>query len=121
VSHERLRMPTPTGEVADGYQAFALPAVFGEHLPMVDLRFRTGERIGFSYAWLTMVKMHTDRIELSFTTGTLVMIRGRNLSPVYGALVNHQAVYIHEADTPTASLVPSTVPLVDGIEVKASA
>jgi hypothetical protein len=113
-------MPTPTGEVTEGYQAFALPAVFGEYLPMMDLRFRTGERVGFSYAWLMTVKLHTDRIELSFTTGTLVTIRGRNLSPVYGALVNHQAVYIHEADTPTAALVPPTVPLVDGIEVKTS-
>ena len=114
-------MPTPMGVGEDGYKAFALPAVYGEYLPMVDLRFRTGERIGFSYAWLTTVKLHTDRIELSFTTGTLVTIRGRNLSPVYSALVNHQVVYICEADTPTASLVQSTVPLVESVEVKTSA
>ena len=119
MSHERLQLPpTPVSDTSEGYQAFALPAVYGEYLPMLDLRLRTGERIGFSYAWLTAVTLHTDHIELSFTTGTLVTIRGRNLSPVYGALVNHQAVFIHEADTPTALLVSSTAPLVDGIEVK---
>jgi hypothetical protein len=115
--NERLQMPNPVGVVAEEYQAFALPAVYGDYLPMVEFRLKTGDRVALAYAWLTAVKFHPERIELSFTTGAAVTIRGRNLTPIYSALARHQAVYVHEADAPMALLVSDSASLVDAIEV----
>jgi len=97
----------PSGQArVVGYRAFAIPTVFGDYLPMVEFRLRTGHRFGFSYAWLTA------------TNGTQVTIRGRHLLALYTALVRHQVVSVNEADEPTSLLVAESQPVVESIEVQ---
>lgn len=119
MSHERLLMPTlPTGAAHEPYQAFGLPAVYGEYLPMVEFHLRTGDRISLPYGWLTAVKLLADGISVTFTTGAQVSIKGRNLLPVYYALARQQAVFVHEANDATALLIAESSPVVENIEVK---
>jgi hypothetical protein len=117
----RLQLPR-TEELSSApeeYQAFTIPSTFGEYVPMVELRLKTGERVGLPYPWLGEVRMSASVISLSFTTGVTVSIRGRNLSALFAALVKHQAVYVREADAPTAELAPESSVVVEAIEVNA--
>lgn len=119
MSGEGLQLPaTPIGEIEEGYRAFSLPTVYGDFLPMVEFRLRTGDRVGLAYAWLSSAKLEDGSISLTFTTGASVLIRGRNLHSLYVALVRHQAVSVHEADEPTALLVGESFPVVTALEVK---
>ena len=115
----RLQLPQAPPVTTEGeeYQAFAIPATFGEYVPMVELRLKTGDRIGLPYPWLGEVRLNSPVISLSFTTGVTVSIRGRNLTPLFSALLRHQAVFVWEADAPTVGLMPESAPLVEVIEV----
>lgn len=122
----RLLMPrlSPSGgRAGDGeYAAFALPATFGETPPMVELRLGSGNRVGLPYAWLSEVGYDpSEGVTLTYTTGVSVAIRGRNLGPVYAALVAQQAVYVRAADPPTAELAGDELPVVTGIDVRRTA
>ena len=120
-----LSMPRAAGLAAAGdadYRAFALPATFGESPPMVEFVFATGNRVGLPYAWLSEVTFDPSAgVTLAFTTGAAVAIAGRHLGPVYAALVAHQAVYVREADPPTAELAGEGVTVVEGIRVDKAA
>jgi hypothetical protein len=114
----RLRLPLVPVEATgrcEGYQALGVSEIFSEAV-MVELRLRDGERIGLPYPWLGQVRFKPPTITLSFTTGVQVTIHGRNLDPVFSALLRHQAVYIREADRPTLLLAAGT--LVESIEVE---
>lgn len=121
----RLLMPRPAPDEGDGdgeYRAFALPDRYGEALPMVEFRLVTGGRVGLPYAWLSQVTYDPSAgVTLSFTTGAAVAITGRHLGPVYAALLAHQAVYVREADPPTAELLGPGVPVVEQVRVDRSA
>ena len=116
-----LSMPRAAGLAGAGdadYRAYGLPATFGESPAMVELVFATGNRVGLPYAWLSEVTFNPSAgVTLAFTTGTAVAITGRHLGPVYAALVAHQAVYVREADPPTASLAGDGATVVEGIRV----
>ena len=118
MSSERLQMPASTLGEVEGYRAFAIPTVFGDYLPMVEFRLRTGHRFGFSYAWLTAANFQPEGIVLAFTNGTQVTIRGRHLLALYTALVRHQVVSVNEADEPTSLLVAESQPVVESIQVQ---
>jgi len=120
----RLRMPppvaapVPAGAGDADYQAVGLPATYGEVPPMVELWLSTGDRVGLPYAWLSEARFDPSAgVTLAFTTGVAVTVRGRNLGPVYAALVAHRAVYVREADPPTAELLGVGVPVVEAIRV----
>ncbi len=116
----RLLMPLAPAEEAgptEEYQALGVSEIFSEAV-MVELRLRGGERVGLPYPWLGQVRFRPPAITLSFTTGVEVTIRGRNLGPVFSALLRHQAVFIREADAPTSLLVRGAAPLVESIEVE---
>ena len=118
----RLQMPHPAAaslaESEDGYRAFALPSTFGEFVPMVELRLANGDRVGLPYPWLVEVRFDPSAgVTLAFTTGATVVIRGRHLGGLFTALLRHQAVYVREADPPTAELLADGVPVVESIRV----
>lgn len=112
-------MPNPRAVEAapDGYAAFALPAAFGEYLPMVELVLKTGKRVALPYPWLAAEFDPADGISLAFTTGAAVAIRGRNMAGLFSALVRHQAVCVREADRAVAELAPDAAALVEAITV----
>lgn len=114
--------PVPAGEADADYRAVALPATYGEVPPMVELWLATGDRVALPYAWLTEARFDPSAgVTLAFTTGAAVSVRGRNLGPVYAALVAHQAVYVREADPATAELAGGGVPVVLAIRVDRAA
>lgn len=117
----RLSLPRPAALAGAGdadYRAFALPATFGEFPPMVELVLASGNRVGLPYAWLSEVTFDPSAgVTLAFTSGPAVTITGRHLGPVYAALVAHQAVYVREADPPTAELAGDGVTVVEVIRV----
>jgi len=113
--------PAPAGEAQpDPYEAFIVPATFGETVLMLELVLRTGDRVGLAYPWLGQATYRPPVIKLTFTSGIGVTIRGRNLGPLYAALLRHQVVSVFEADAPTAALVPESLPLVERIQVEAN-
>ena len=112
-----LPIPSPPKfDVTNGYQAFGLTPTFGD-VVMLDVRLRTGQRIGLPYPWLGEVLYDPPRISLTFTTGAVVVLEGRNLDELFESLLRHQAVYIQEADRPTAELVAMSVPVIESIAV----
>lgn len=119
----RLLMPRPVAFPDDptgdgGYRAHALPDRYGDSPSMLELRLATGNRVGLPYAWLSEVTYDPSTgITLAYTTGAGVTITGRRLGPVYAALVAQQAVYVREADPPTAELLADGVPVVESIRV----
>ena len=113
-----LRIPNPPKFDAPpgGYQAFGLTPTFGDVF-MLEVRLKTGRRIGLPYPWLGEVLYDPPRLALTFTTGTTVVLEGNNLGELFEALLRHQPVYVQEADRPTGELVPASVPVIEIIEV----
>ena len=112
-----LPIPNPPKfETLESYQAFGLTPTFGDVF-MLEVRLKTGRRIGLPYPWLGEVLYDPPRITLTFTTGAVVVLEGRNLDELFEAILRHQAVYVQEADRPTAELVAVPVPVFESIEV----
>lgn len=63
---------------------------------MLDLRRKTGDRMALPYTYLTAVTFDPSKgITLEFT-GHQVVIHGRNLEPVYVAIVAYRASWLQE-------------------------
>ncbi len=112
-----LQIPDPPKfEPLEGYQAFGLTPTFGDVF-MLEVRLKTGRRIGLPYPWLGEVLYDPPRLALTFTTGTTVVLEGNNLGELFESLLRHQAVFVQEADRPTTELVSHSMPVIESIEV----
>jgi hypothetical protein len=118
MSENRLQFPeAPAVESIPGYRAFAVSETFSD-VTMLDVRLKSGNRIGLPYPWLARATWEPPEMTLVFTTGTEVTIRGRNLDELYFSVIRHQCVYVCEADSSTQLLLAETVPMVEWIAVK---
>ena len=112
-----LSIPNPPKfETLGSYQAFGLTPTFGDVF-MLEVRLKTGRRIGLPYPWLGEVLYDQPRLSMTFTTGATVVLEGVNLGELFEALLRHQAVYVQEADRPTKELVSLSVPVIESIVV----
>lgn len=82
-------------ETPDRKPFSVLRATGGQEL-MLDVRFNTGDREGFAYAYLMKVKFNpSGSITAIFTTDTVV-IEGRNLLPLFDGLLIHAVRFVQE-------------------------
>jgi hypothetical protein len=103
-------------EQKESYSAFAISQTFDSQLTL-DVRLKTGVRIGLPYPWLARAEFNPPELILAFTTGVQVSIKGRNLTDVYAAIIRHQAVFICEADQATQLLTDAREAVIESIEV----
>jgi hypothetical protein len=106
------------GEPGGGYRAFGLTEAFGQYPAMLELRFRTGNRVAFAYHLLGRAEFDPSAgITLLFPDAT-VRVRGRNLGPLFTAVREQQAVWVWEADRAIADLAPDRAAVVEAIAVE---
>jgi hypothetical protein len=65
---------------------------------MIDFRGSDGTRYALSYRDLKTAELTTDLALVLEFTNHHVIIRGRNLTPVYDAVVGRTALYVQEND-----------------------
>jgi len=106
----------PKLDVLERYSAFGLTPTYGDVF-MLELRLKTGRRIGLPYPWLGQVLYDPPQLSLVFTTGTTVVLEGSNLGELFESLLRHQAVYVQEADRPAKELSGPSQPLIESIAV----
>lgn len=103
-------------EAADEYKCMKLLAGNEGQGLMLELRFKTRNSIALPYSYLTKVTYDPSvGITIEFA-GDTVQITGRNLDPVYHALVHHKAASIRERDE-TDDTLPNTECVVSRIVI----
>lgn len=81
---------------------------------MVDFRGHDGRSLAVPYTTLTSLTLEEGNgIALEFTEYR-IGVRGRNLRPLYDALVQHRVVFIQEGDL---DFVSESEPFVDSIVI----
>lgn len=76
----------------------------------LDLCLRTGDRWAFPYSYKTAIKFDLSGTIMIYFTTHVVTIRGRNLKPLYEALITHTLICVREAtDEFTENLEDNTV------------
>jgi len=83
--------------------------------PMLDLRGHNGVALALPYRLVRSIAFHPgDGITVEFRDHRIVL-RGRNLRPLYDHLVDHRITFIQEDDFDAA---PETATFVDAIVVE---
>lgn len=86
--------------------------------PMLDLVFRSGKIRSFSYTYLAEVAYAPgDTITLTFTSGTQVVIEGRNLSRARQQLRLHRADELRECRQSELDAVGEEISQVESITI----
>ena len=89
-----------------------------QHEIMLDVRRKTGDRIGLPYTYLTAVTFDpSEGLTLQFSTHT-VRIKGRSLQKLYQPLLLHQVSYVQE--TRVGASRPGDETVIDGSDVEES-
>jgi hypothetical protein len=84
---------------------------------MLELRLKTGDLKAIGYSYLVGVDYNPGvGIVIDFT-GHKVNVTGRNLLPIFNALVRHRVTYIREFDA-SADLAEESATVVLGIAVE---
>lgn len=94
---QKLLAPSPPPAESRALAVLAPPQI------MLELRSRSGRRVGFPYAYLVEVSLEypTDDevyLELIFTARK-VRVRGRNLAPLFEGLLRHSVRLLEESAT----------------------
>lgn len=66
---------------------------------MLDLRFKTGNRLAIPYGYILSVALDPSKGIQIRLADMKVIVTGRVLGPVYAAIVNHTALAIEESVT----------------------
>ncbi|MBX9580311.1 MAG: hypothetical protein K2X87_08395 [Gemmataceae bacterium] len=99
---------------AAGYRAFD-EAGEGAAPPMLEFRRKTGSSLALGYAWLARAEYDPAAgITLRYPDGYVTRL-GRNLYPVYAAILRHRARWVWEADRPSTALAGDGEPVVEAI------
>ena len=99
-------------------RAFVLENEHGHALEL-DIKLRTGDRWGLPYAYKTAIEFNlSGDLTIHFTTHT-INIKGRNLSPLYDALVAHRVAQILEHDNEFDDL-PEQATVINSITIVAA-
>lgn len=88
-----------------------------EDSPPINLeaRFRSGDTCFFAYAYLSYCRFELGgTIELHFAS-RILRLKGRNLQPLYAALVKHGVASVQQAETGEQD--PEHATSIDNIEV----
>ncbi len=84
---------------------------------MLDVRTLTGTRLALSYLYLNSIFFDASGvIVLSFGSQN-IRIEGRNLAPVYEALLNHSVRFIQQENADLEKEVPETETFISAIEI----
>jgi hypothetical protein len=95
-------------------EPYAVAEPPAERPPMIDFRGHNGNSFALPYHKLMAMAFHpTSGIRLEFREHNIV-IRGRNLRPLYDHLLQHRVIYVLEDDFDAA---PETATFVDSINV----
>lgn len=98
----------------DPAAAFGLVVEDEEGPPMVEFRGHDGRSLAVPYSRLLSIDLRPDLgVSLRFPEHH-VTVRGRNLRPLYEALLRHRVTYVQEGDLDTVS---EDDPFVDRIVV----
>lgn len=84
----------------------------------LDLVLRGGDHWGFQYAYKPVMHFDASGIITLYFMNHTVTIKGRNLLPIFQALLDHSAREISEQETEFDSL-PDGATAIDSIKVKA--
>ena len=110
-SMDRITLPNPS----DLMQPFEVAPPPNERPPMVDFRGHNGNSFALPYNQLMAMAFHlTTGIRLEFREHTIV-IRGRNLRPLYDHFLQHRVIFVLEEDLDTA---PESATFIDSIDVE---
>lgn len=108
---DQLTFPNPT-DLTRPYDVVE-PAT--ERPPMIDFRGHNGNSFALPYRHLTAMAFHpASGIRLEFREHNIV-IRGRNLRPLYDHLLEHRVIYVLEDDFDAA---PESDTFIDSISVE---
>jgi hypothetical protein len=95
-------------------QPYAVAEPPDERPPMIDFRGHNGNSFALPYDNLMAMAFHPiSGIRLEFPEHNIV-IRGRNLRPLYDHMLQHRVVYVAEDDFDAA---PETATFIDSINV----
>ena len=87
------------------YRAFGVNRG-GRQVLMLDVRTLTKGRLGFAYSYLENVLFdESGFLVLSFGTAKIT-VEGRNLAPLYEALLNHKVRYVRQENPNIEKDVP---------------
>ena len=104
---------------APKYQEAFILATAGEYPPMVRFKFETDNVHALAYAYLVGIEYRkSGTITLQFTSHT-VEIKGRRLDRLFGSLVNHQVISVHQHSI-TEVRPPAGDCCVDSLTIKAN-
>jgi len=88
----------PPLEAEGEFPAFSILSADRQQKLMVDFRFLNGNAKALSYSYLVACDLNPSKgIELDFS-GYTVTLAGRNLRPVYDALVSQRCAVVREMD-----------------------
>lgn len=83
----------------------------------LDLRFKTGDRWAFPYAYKTAMHFNLSGVITIYYSTNMVTIAGRNLGSLYAALIGHTVAEIQEHESEFAD-VPEGEAVVTAITVQ---
>lgn len=84
----------------------------------LDLRFKTGDRWAFPYAYKTAIHFNLSGVITIYYSTHMVTINGRNLASLYAGLVGHTVAEIQERESEFAD-APEGEPFVTALTVQA--
>jgi hypothetical protein len=81
-----------------GDKAFSLLSADRRHKLMLEFRFKTGNAVALAYSYLVSVHLDPSKaIRMDFS-GYEVILSGRNLAPLFSALVSQRVAVVREMD-----------------------
>ncbi len=83
----------------------------------LDLRFKTGDRWAFPYAYKTAIHFNLSGVITIYYSTHIVTINGRNLATLHAGLVGHTVAEIQEQESEFAD-VPEGEPFVTAVTVQ---
>ena len=102
----------------ESYRAFSLARGVQQFIPMLELRFADGSARAVEYSMLEEVVFDPSTgVTLGF--GKLsVIVGGRNLRPLFAAIVRHAVRWIRQADRGAMFELPESATVAESIRVE---
>ena len=112
--------PAAGGDGTDEFRCYAALRGPRQVAFMLELRFADGNGDAFDYGMLGRARFDPSAgLVLQFGTG-LVTITGKNLRPLFEAVLTHRVAWVAEADDPAAAARDPDACVVTAIEVAAA-
>lgn len=106
--------PSPPLQAVDPRTVFSLRNEAG-HTLMLDVRLRSGANLALPYAYLINVEFDPSTGLKAVFSSHMLMIKGRNLRPIYEGLLYHRVEWLQEGDARHDTL-PENATWITGVQ-----